>query len=173
VDVFNKAYHSQNEDLYSKFYIIKDKVEGFKTSFTTGSITATNLNNEVTDTLISLVETNKNTLASLTTSLGTTNTNLTSLSNNVTTNKTTLATLTTNLVTTNTNLTNLSTKVNTNDTSLTSQQTAIDAVIAKIGENNTALSVLEAFKNSLIDVINLILTPVNNIPFFDDIKFNY
>ena len=165
VDIFNKAYHSQKEDLYSKFYTIKDKVEGYKTSFTTGSLIATNINNTNTNTLISQVKNNKDTLTNLTSNLSTANTNLTNLVTNVTNNKNTLTNLTTNLSTTNTNLTNLITKVNDYITALATQQTTIDGVDGTVTSNDERLTALDALSTTIKRFLDVMLEPINNIPF--------
>ena len=165
MDIFNKAYHSQKEDLYSKFYTIKDKVEGYKTRFTTGSLIATNINNEVTDTLISQVKDNKETLTNLTSSLSTTDTNLTTLVKNVKSNKETLSNLNSNLTTTNTNLTNLTTKVNEYINTLTAQQTTIDSMDETVTSNDNRLTLLDNVATTIKTFIDDMLEPINNIPF--------
>ena len=137
VDIFNKAYHSQKEDLYSKFYTIKDKVEGYKTSFTTGSLIATNINNANINTLISQVKSNKDTLTTLNTSL----------------------------TTTNTNITNLTTKVNDYITALTTQQSTIDGVDGTVSSNDSRLTALDGLASSIKTFIDLMLEPINNILF--------
>ena len=206
VNIFNKAYHSQNEDLNAKIHIIKDKIEGYKTSFTTGSITTTNINNEDTDTLISQVKNNKITLDSLknsllttdsnvttiNTDLGTTNgildgyktsfstgsltvtnlngTNANTLISQITSNKNTLASLIASLSTTDTNLSSLTTKVTSYIASLTTLSTSIDDTNNRVNLNDGKISVLDGFVLALKRFIDIMLVPINNIPFVDKIK---
>ena len=172
VNVFNKVYHSPTKKMdlttqiktnkYTVTELVsdlsttntnlitlgtnlgttKDIVEGFKTSFSTGSLTLTNLNGTNANTLISQITSNKNTLASLIASLSTTDTNLSSLT----------------------------TKVTSYIASLTTLSTSIDDTNTKVDLNDGKISVLDGFVLALKRFIDIMLVPINNIPFVDKIK---